>query len=59
MREPTREGEPLDLLFNRKGLMGDVLVGAHLRHSDHKTDRVFDPLGNTKVSQQSCDFGFT
>ncbi|GAB0209002.1 hypothetical protein GRJ2_003365900 [Grus japonensis] len=35
--EPTREGAPLDLLFvNREGLMGDVMVGGYLGHSDHK-----------------------
>ncbi|KAK4820378.1 hypothetical protein QYF61_025454 [Mycteria americana] len=35
--EPTREGAPLDLLFvNREGLVGDVTVGGHLGHSDHK-----------------------
>jgi len=33
--EPTRESMPLDLLFvNREGLLGDVMVGGCLRHSD-------------------------
>jgi len=37
VREPTREGALLDLLFmNREGLVGDVMVGGHLGHSDHK-----------------------
>ena len=37
MSEPTREGAPLDLLFaNRDGLVGDVMVGGHLEHRDHK-----------------------
>ena len=35
--EPTREGAPLDLLFmNREGLVGDVMVGGRLGHSDHE-----------------------
>ena len=35
--EPAREGVPLDLLFvNREGLVGDVVVGGHLGHSDHE-----------------------
>ncbi|KAK4829461.1 hypothetical protein QYF61_004679 [Mycteria americana] len=35
--EPTREGTLLDLLFvNREGLVGDVMVGGRLGHSDHK-----------------------
>ena len=35
--EPTREGALLDLLFvNREGLVGDVVVGGHLGHSDNE-----------------------
>ncbi|KAK4827898.1 LOW QUALITY PROTEIN: hypothetical protein QYF61_022321 [Mycteria americana] len=35
--EPTREGALLDLLFvNREGLVGDVMVGGCLGHSDHE-----------------------
>ncbi|GAB0203729.1 hypothetical protein GRJ2_002838500 [Grus japonensis] len=35
--EPTREGAPLDLLLvNREGLVGDVMVGGCLGHSDHE-----------------------
>ena len=35
--EPTREGALLDLLFvNREGLVGDVMVGGCLEHTDHK-----------------------
>ena len=35
--KPTREGAPLDLLFaNREGLVGDVMVGGRLGHSDHE-----------------------
>ncbi|PKU41370.1 adaptin ear-binding coat-associated protein 1 [Limosa lapponica baueri] len=37
VREPTREGALLDLLFiNREGLVGDVTVGGRLGHSDHE-----------------------
>jgi len=36
-REPTREAALLDLFFvNREGLVGDVTVGGHLWHSNHK-----------------------
>ena len=37
VREPTRVGALLDLLFtNRKELVGDVKVGDCLGQSDHK-----------------------
>ncbi|KAK4829261.1 hypothetical protein QYF61_002653 [Mycteria americana] len=37
VREPTREGAPLDLLFtNREGLVSHVMVGGRLGQSDHK-----------------------
>ena len=37
LSEPTRKGALLDLLFvNREGLMGDVMVGGCLGHSDHE-----------------------
>ena len=37
VREPTREGALLDLLFvNREGLVDDVEVGGRLGHSDHE-----------------------
>ena len=37
VREPTRGGAPLDLLFtNREGLVGDVDVKSCLGHSDHE-----------------------
>ena len=37
VREPTRGGAPLDLLFtNREGLVGDVKVRSCLGQSDHK-----------------------
>jgi len=35
--EPTRESTLLDLLFvNREVLVGDVMDGGHLGHSNHK-----------------------
>lgn len=37
VREPTRQGIPLDLYFvNREGLVGDVMVGSCCGHGDHK-----------------------
>lgn len=43
VREKAREGAQLDLLFvNREDLVGDVLVGGSLMHSDHEM-RVFVP----------------
>ena len=37
LRELTRKGALLDLLFvNREGLMGKVVTGGCLGHSDHK-----------------------
>ncbi|XP_051640625.1 uncharacterized protein LOC127469851 [Manacus candei] len=37
VNEPTRDGALLDLLFtNREGLVGDVVVGGRLGHSDHE-----------------------
>ncbi|KAK4806171.1 hypothetical protein QYF61_001094 [Mycteria americana] len=37
VREPTREGAPLDLLFtNREGLVSHVMVGGCLGQSDHE-----------------------
>lgn len=35
--EPARESTPLDLLFaSREGLVGDVMAGSHLGHSNHE-----------------------
>ena len=37
LREPTRKGSLLDLLFvNKEGLMGEVVIGGCLDHSDHE-----------------------
>lgn len=36
VREPSRRGTPLDLLFtSREGLVGDVVGGNCLGHDDH------------------------
>jgi len=41
VREPTRGGASLDLLFtNREGLVGDMVVGGHLELSDREMIRV-------------------
>ena len=56
--EPTREGAPLDLLFmNREGLVGDVMVGGRLGHSDHEMIRVLDSWRSKEGSQQNCYLG--
>ena len=34
--KPTREGAPLDLFVNREGLVGDVMIGGHLEHTNHE-----------------------
>ena len=48
----------LNVLFvNREELVGDVMVGGHLGHSDHEMI-VFDSRGSKKRGQQSCWFGF-
>ena len=58
VREPTTEGAPLDLLFvNREGLVGDVMVGGRLGHSNHKIIRVFDSRRSKEGDQQNCYLG--
>lgn len=48
VREPTRRGVPLGLLFtNRKGLVGDVEVRSYLGQSDYEMV-VFSILGEVK-----------
>lgn len=42
VREPTRGDALLDLLFmNREVLVGDVVVGSHLGHSNYKMIEFF------------------
>ena len=48
VREPAREGASLDLLFvNREGLVGVVVVGGHLGHSNHEMIE-FSVLGEVR-----------
>lgn len=63
--EPTRGGTTIDLLFaNRDGLVGDVVAGGHLGHSDHKITE-FSIFGETRrginktstLDFQRADFG--
>ena len=55
--EPIREGTLLDLLFvNREGLVGDVMVGGHLGHSNHKMI-VLDSWRSKEGGQQNCYLG--
>ena len=49
---------PLDLLFvNGEGLVGDVMVGGHLGHSDHEMIRVFDSWRSKEGGYQNCYLG--
>ena len=55
--EPTRKGVPLDLLFvNGEGLVGDMMVGGHLGHSDHEMI-VFSSQRSKEGGQQNCHLG--
>ncbi|KAK4813674.1 LOW QUALITY PROTEIN: hypothetical protein QYF61_017641 [Mycteria americana] len=55
VREPTREGAPLDLLFrNRGGLVVDVMVGGRLGQSDHKM--IVSLILGEEGGQQNLDF---
>lgn len=57
VRESSREGSPLDLLFlNREGLVGDVVVRGHLGHSNHEI-RVFSSQRNKEGDQQPFHVG--
>ena len=52
--EPSREGVLLDLLFaNREGLVGDVVVGGRLGHSDHEMTE-FSILGCGGLTPAGC-----
>lgn len=65
VREPTREGALLDLLFvSREGLVGDKVVGACLGHSDLEKTEVLilaevrrGARKTTTLGLQSVDFG--
>ena len=48
LREPTRKGALLDLLFvNREGLVGEVVIGGCLGHSNHAVAE-FQIIGNRR-----------
>ena len=52
--EPSREGVLLDLLFaNREGLVGDVVVGGRLGHSDDEMTE-FSILGCGGLTPAGC-----
>ena len=58
LSEPTRKDALLDLLFvNREGLVGDVMVGGCLGHSDHEMVefKIFSVM--RKKGQHSCHPG--
>lgn len=55
--ETTREGAPLDLFFaNREGLMGSVMFGSHLGHSNHERIE-FLILEEVEGGPQNCYTG--
>ena len=65
LREPTRKGALLDLLFvNREGLMGKVVIGGCLGHSDHEVvefqiigDRRKNASKTSALDKGRADFG--
>jgi len=57
VREPAREGAPLDLLFTNRGLVRDVENRSCLEQSDHKMVE-FSILGEVQVGlQENCYLG--
>lgn len=60
VRKPARKGIPLDVFFiNSDKLFGDVTVGGHLGHSDHKMTRVlnYQRSKDRDISRTSLTFG--
>ncbi|KAK4816014.1 hypothetical protein QYF61_011004 [Mycteria americana] len=58
VREPTREGAPLGLLFtNREGLVSDVMVGGCLGQSDHEMIEFLIRGEAARGGQQNCHLG--
>ena len=48
-RKSSRESTPLDLLFpNREGLVGNMVIGSCLDHSDHERTKFFI-LGEVRI----------
>jgi len=55
VRKPTRQGTPLDLLFmNREELVGDVIVGDSLGHSNHEITDLLILKEVRRGVQQNC-----
>lgn len=54
--EPTRQGSLLNMLFvNKEALLGDVTLGSHHRHTDHKIAEF--TLTGEEGAQQNCHLG--
>ena len=59
LKEPTRKGALLDLLFVKsKGLVGKVVTGGCLGHSDHKVAEFQTVSDREKNCQQNFDPGY-
>lgn len=62
VRKYSRGSTPLDLLFpNREGLVGDMVIGSCLDHSDHEITKFFilgdvRTIKNTTLDFQREDF---
>lgn len=62
VREPSREGAPLDLLFaSREGLVDGVMVGGCLGHSNHRVIEflILDEVREVMSRTATLDFGQT
>ncbi|KAK4810520.1 hypothetical protein QYF61_004483 [Mycteria americana] len=59
VRESTREGAPLDLLFaNREGLVSHVMVGGRLGQSDHEMrDKAFETVSHNILLEKLAAHG--
>lgn len=44
----------LDLLFVNRELVGDVMAGGHLGHTNHNMVRVLDSQRSKEGDQQNC-----
>lgn len=51
MREPSSDDAPLDLFVSREGLVGDVMVGDPVGHSECEM-RGFGSLGDGGVAAE-------
>ena len=60
LTEPTRKGALLDLLLeNREGLVGDVVIGGRLGHSDHEVVefKIYGDRRKSATKTSSLDMG--